>query len=167
MSLAQNIDRLCFAIDAPLKCEFEELYSSLFGNASTYKKVVAALATKKVGMTRLELIEALGIGSVHVEAHGWSFRGDGTYPGGVQIDLVLDRADNVINICEMEYSANEFVIDKEYAARLGRRLAAFVGVTNTRKAVHLTFVTANGLFRNQYSSRVQSEVTLDDLFCEV
>ena len=256
MSLAQNIDRLCFAIDAPLKHEFDELYSSLFKDASAYKKVVAALATKKAGMTRLELIgalgivatgkltevletlessgfiriyrsfgakkknsiyqltdpftlfhfrfletpstdehfwsstltspaqtvwrglaferlcllhtpqmrRALGIGSVHVEAYGWSFRGDGTYPDGVQIDLVLDRADNVINICEMKYSANEFVIDKEYAARLGRKLATFAGVTKTRKAVHLTFVTANGLFRNQYSGRVQSEVALEDLF---
>lgn len=256
MSLAQNIDRLCFAIDAPLKHEFDELYSSLFRDASAYKKVVAALATKKAGMTRLELIEslgisatgkltevletlessgfiriyrsfgakkknsiyqltdlftlfhfrfldapssdehfwsstltspaqtvwrglaferlcllhtaqmrsALGIGSVHVEAYGWSFRGDGTYPDGVQIDLVLDRADNVINICEMKYSANEFVIDKEYAARLGRKLATFAGVTKTRKAVHLTLVTANGLFRNQYSGRVQSEVALEDLF---
>ncbi len=256
MSLAQNIDRLCFAIDAPLKCEFEELYSSLFRNASTYKKVVAALATKKVGMTRLELIEALGvgatgkltevlktlessgfirsyrsfgarkknaiyqlidpftlfhfrfletpstdehfwsatvtspaqaawrglaferlcllhlpqlrralgIGSVHVEAYGWSFRGDETYPDGVQIDLVIDRADNVINVCEMKYSSDEFVIDKEYSLRLGRKVATFVGVTKTRKAVHVTFVTANGLFRNQYSGRVQSEVMLDDLF---
>jgi len=55
-------------------------------------------------------------------------------------------------------------IDKEYSLRLGRRLATFAGVTKTRKAVHLTFVTANGLLRNQYSGRVQSEVTLGDLF---
>ena len=111
-----------------------------------------------------QLRRALGIGSVHVEAYGWSFRGDETYPDGVQIDLVIDRADNVINVCEMKYSSDEFVIDKEYFLRLGRKVATFVGVTKTRKAVHVTFVTANGLFRNQYSGRVQSEVMLDDLF---
>ena len=256
MSLAQNLDRLCFAVDAPLKGEFDELYSSLFRDAISYKKVVAALAKKKIGMTRLELIEtldisttgrlseslktleasgfirsyrsygakkknaiyqltdpftlfhfrfletpstdehfwsstlsspaqaawrglaferlcllhlpqvrrALGVGSIHVEAYGWSFKGDETYPDGVQIDLVLERADNVINICEMKYSANVYAIDKAYDSALGRKIATFAGVTGTRKAIHLTLVTVNGLLRNQYSGRVQSEVVLADLF---
>ena len=256
ISLAQNLDRLCFAVDAPLKGEFDELYSSLFRDAISYKKVVAALAKKKIGMTRLELIEALdisttgrlseilktleasgfirsyrsygakkknaiyqltdpftlfhfrfletpstdehfwsstlsspaqaawrglaferlcllhlpqvrralGVGSIHVEAYGWSFKGDETYPDGVQIDLVLERADNVINICEMKYSANVYAIDKAYDSALGRKIATFAGVTGTRKAIHLTLVTANGLLRNQYSGRVQSEVVLADLF---
>ena len=256
MSLAQNLDRLCFAVDAPLKGEFDELYSSLFRDAISYKKVVAALAKKKIGMTRLELIEtldisttgrlseslktleasgfirsyrsygakkknaiyqltdpftlfhfrfletpstdehfwsstlsspaqaawrglaferlcllhlpqvrrALGVGSIHVEAYGWSFKGDETYPDGVQIDLVLERADNIINICEMKYSANVFAIDKAYDSALGRKIATFAGVTGTRKAIHLTLVTANGLLHNQYSGRVQSEVVLVDLF---
>ena len=256
MSLAQNLDRLCFAIDAPLRCEFEELYSSLFMDAVLYKRVVATLAKKKAGMTRSEILDALGIavtgklsealktleasgfirsyrsygakkkntiyqlmdpftlfhfrfletpssdehfwsstltspvqtiwkglaferlcllhlsqirkalgiGSIHVEAYGWSFRGDDTYPNGVQIDLVIDRADNIINICEMKYSSNAFAIDKAYDGMLSQKLATFSGVTKTRKAVHLTFVTANGLLKNQYSGRVQSEVTLSDLF---
>ncbi len=47
---------------------------------------------------------------------------------------------------------------------VGRKVATFAGVTGTRKAIHLVFVTANGLLRNQYSGRVQSEVTLEDLF---
>ena len=80
------------------------------------------------------------------------------------VDLVIDRADNIINICEMKYSSNAFAIDKAYDGALSQKLATFAGVTKTRKAVHLTFVTANGLLRNQYSGRVQSEVALDDLF---
>ena len=108
--------------------------------------------------------KALGIGSIHVEAYGWAFRGDETYPDGIQIDLVLERADNVINLCEMKYSANVFAIDKAYDGVLGRKVAIFAGVTGTRKAIHLTLVSANGLLQNQYSSRIQSEVTLDDLF---
>ncbi len=101
---------------------------------------------------------------IHVEAYGWSFKGNETYPDGVQIDLVLERADNVINICQMKYSANVYAIDKVYDSALGRKIATFAGVTGTRKAIHLTLVTANGLLRNQYSGRVQSEVVLADLF---
>jgi len=101
---------------------------------------------------------------VHVEAYGWNFRGDETYPEGVQIDLILERADNVINLCEMKYCSESFAIDKTYEGVLARKLATFVGVTKTRKAVHLTLVTANGLVRNAHSDRVQSELTLEDLF---
>ena len=257
-SLAQNFDSLCFAPNAPLRSEFDELYSSLFRNAEAYKRVVSSLAKKKVGMTRLELLESTGIGAtgkmteiletlescgfirsyrsfgakkkntiyqlidpftlfhfrfletpssdehfwqstiaspaqavwrglaferlcllhlrqirkalgidvIHVEAYGWSFRGDDTYPDGAQIDLVLDRADNIINFCEMKYSCNVFAIDKEYDSILARKAATFAGVTKSRKALHQTIVTANGLMRNGYSGRVQSEVTLDDLFKE-
>ena len=73
-------------------------------------------------------------------------------------------SDNVINICEAKYSANAFAIDKAYDTELRRKAATFAGVTGTKKALHLTLVTANGLVRNQYSSRVQSQVGLDDLF---
>lgn len=64
----------------------------------------------------------------------------------------------------MKYSANVFAIDKSYNGILGRKIATFAGVTGTRKAIHLTVVTANGLLKNQYSSQVQTEVTLNDLF---
>ena len=255
-SLAQNLDRICFAPDAPLKNEFGELYSSLFKDAETYKKVVAALAGKKCGMTRLELLaalgipatgrisevletleasgfvrsyrsygakkkntiyqltdpftlfhfrfldppptderfwsstaaspaqatwrglaferlcllhlrqirEALGVGVIYVEAYGWFFGGDDTYPDGVKIDLVLDRADNVVNVCEIKYSREAFAIDKNCAASLGLKLATFAGVNHLKKAVHLTMVVAGGLVRNAHSGCVQSVVTLDDLF---
>ena len=78
-SLAQNLDRICFASDAPLKREFDELYSSLFKDASSYKKVVAALARKKCGMTRLELLDALEIAATgkatpKVEVRRFRFR---------------------------------------------------------------------------------------------
>ena len=128
---------------------------------STWK----GLAFERLCLLHLPQVRrALGVGSIHVEAYGWSFKGDETYPDGVQIDLVLERADNVINICEMKYSANVYAIDKAYDSALGRKIATFAGVTGTRKAIHLTLVTANGLLRNQYSGRVQSEVVLADLF---
>lgn len=89
---------------------------------------------------------------------------DDVYPVGAQIDLLLDRSDGVINVCEMKFSSEAFLMDGRTEAALLRKLAVFTGVTRTRKAVHLTMVTAFGLLRNAHSGRVQSEVTMDDLF---
>ena len=85
-------------------------------------------------------------------------------PDGAQIDLLFDRADNVINVCECKYTSEPFRIDKEYDARLARKIGVFREVTKTRKSIHLTIITSSGLVRNEYSSRIQSEVSLDDLF---
>ena len=90
--------------------------------------------------------------------------GDFPAADGAPIDLVLDRADNVVNVCELKYSRDAFVIDKEYETALGRKIATFAGVNRLKKAVHLTMVSAGGLVRNAHSGRVQSVVTLDDLF---
>ena len=66
----------------------------------------------------------------------------------------------------MKYSKDAFAIDKSYDNILSRKIATFSGVTKTRKAVHLVFVTANGLLKNQYSGRIQSEILLSDLFTQ-
>ena len=255
-SLAQNIDAMFFKDNAPLKGEFGELYKSLFGKASAYEKVVTALAGRKTGMTRAEIISeighglaggltgiletlecsgfirryramgkrtrdgiyqlmdnftlfhfkflrgatsdenfwqstslshvrttwkglsferlclqhvrqiraALGISGVNVEAYAWNHVPDETCPVGAQIDLVLDRSDGVINVCEMKYSADLFVIDAKTEDNIMRKLTVFSSATRTRKAVHLTMVTPFGILANAHSGRVQSEVTLNDLF---
>ena len=107
---------------------------------------------------------ALGIAGVHVEAYAWSHIPDETCPVGTQIDLLLDRSDGVINVCEMKYAPDIFVIDAKTEDGLMRKLAVFSSVTHTRKAVHLTMATPFGILRNAHSGRVQSEITLNDLF---
>ena len=107
---------------------------------------------------------ALGIASVLTNVHAWYHAPDDVYPVGVQIDLLLDRADNVINVCEMKYFAGLYAIDKAADADFEQKLETFRAVTKTEKAVHLTLVTSRGLVRNAYANSVQSEVTLDDLF---
>ncbi len=82
---------------------------------------------------------------------------------GAQIDLLIDRNDNVINLCEMKFSLSEFVIDKKYDESLRNKKAAFVRETKTRKAIHQTMITTYGVRRNEYSGQVQSEVKMDDL----
>ena len=89
---------------------------------------------------------------------------DDVYPVGAQIDMLIERADHVVNICEMKFSAQPFSIDKNYLERLKTKIGAFKQMTKTRSAIHLTFVTASGLLQNKYSGIVQSEVTLEDLF---
>jgi Predicted ATPase (AAA+ superfamily) len=81
-----------------------------------------------------------------------------------QIDLLIDRNDRVINLCEMKYSKDEYVITKEYNDTLRKRYALFTDETKTRKTIHTTMITTFGIKHNMYWGNIQSEVKLDDLF---
>ena len=253
-SLAQNIDRIYFAPDAPLRYEYENLFQSLFKNADSYIKVIEALATKKKGLRREDLAdmamikgggtltkiiadlvscgfireymafgkqkrdrlyqlidpfslfhlafsekqrrftenywlhysttpahtawsgyafelvcllhipqikEALGISGVLTEVSSWYSK---TSDPGAQIDLVLDRADKIIHLCEMKFASDEYSIDKDYSKRLREKKSSFLAETGTRKAAHTTLATTYGLARNEYGAEVLFQLTMDDLF---
>ena len=81
-----------------------------------------------------------------------------------QIDLLIERNDDVINLCEMKYASGVFVIDKKYDEILRNKRAAFRAEVKTMKAIHLTFITTYGLKHNEYWGNIQSEITMDDLF---
>ncbi len=89
---------------------------------------------------------------------------DGTEWKGGQIDMLIDRKDGVINICEMKFVSSEFEITEKYEEHLRERAALFQKVTKTRKALHHTFITTYGVRKNKYSGIVQNEVLMDDLF---
>ena len=89
---------------------------------------------------------------------------NGTSWKGGQIDLLIDRADDVINLCEVKYAADKYVITADYEEHLRRRATLFRNVTRTRKSVCHTFITIYGVVQNLHSGIVQSEVTMDDLF---
>jgi hypothetical protein len=78
--------------------------------------------------------------------------------------LVIDRQDNVVNLCEIKFSRNPFAIDREYSENLQNKLDAFIEEVEPKKAVHLTMISANGLVQNNYSGIIQSNVVLADLF---
>ncbi|MFH1321843.1 MAG: ATP-binding protein [Bacteroidota bacterium] len=87
---------------------------------------------------------------------------------GAQIDLLIDRDDNVINLCEMKLNNTEYAIDKKYAKEIAKKVNTFTSSTKTKKNVFVTFITSYGLITNQYSSQyVQSELTMDHLFVEI
>jgi len=253
-SLAQNIDRIYFAANAPLKNEYQNLFRALFKSADSHIKVVEALASKRKGLSRDEITAAskiagggtltkvladliscgfvqeylafrkrkrdrlfqlidpftlfhltfadkqkrltedfwlqycatpahsawsgyafelvcllhmpqikkgLGISGVLTEASSW--RSKDASPGA-QIDLVLDRSDKIIHLCEMKFASDEYAIDKAYSLKLREKRAAFLAETSTRKAAHTTLVTTFGLKRNEYSAEILFQMTMNDLF---
>lgn len=254
-SLSQNIDELFFGQNPILLSEFDFLYSSLFNDASLYRKIVEALATKLKGLTREELIgilkinnngklsEALGnlqkcdflrsyqafgkkekgmlyqlsdmftlfylrfLKNYHgMDNHAWSNMPEGkrnawagyafeqvcilhinqlklalgisgiacnvcswSYKNelqGAQIDLIIDRSDKSIDLCEMKYCIGLYELKKDYVEWMRERRNLFREVTGTNKSIRLTLVSAGGIKQNKYSSSIQGKVILDDLFKE-
>jgi hypothetical protein len=98
-----------------------------------------------------EVKKALQIGAVQSTASSWRQPGTSS-ESGAQIDLLLDRADQCINICEIKFSTQPFVIDKKYARELEQKLAAFRQNSRTRKTLFLTFITTYGRTRSIKSS---------------
>lgn len=112
----------------------------------------------------LELKKALGIESVHTETSMWRYRSKNDEQGA-QIDLLIDRQDMCINICEMKFSINEYEITKGYAIELESKLKVFRENTQTRKTLFLTMVTTQGVKNiNNYTGLVHNEIKMDVLF---
>lgn len=91
----------------------------------------------------------------------------GTKARGAQIDLLFDRKDDAITLCEIKYSDAPFVITKEYVEVLNRKMDVFKEQTRTKKQLFLAFISANGIKNNYYAEDMMSGVvTLDDFFKE-
>ena len=109
-----------------------------------------------------QIKKTLGISGVHTTTSSWLASGE--LNRGAQIDLVIDRRDNVINLCEMKFSVHPFTIDKKYDEELRNKVGVFREETKTRKAIYLTMITTFGLKQNTYSGNVQNDITMDALF---
>ena len=131
---------------------------------SAMHRAWSGLAFERLCMAHTQQIKAaLGIAGVLSNVYSWR-KGADEMSDGAQIDLLIDRKDQVINLCEMKYSLSEYVIDAEYEQKLRNKKSVFIDTTNTRKAVHLTMVTTFGIKANAHSGIVQNEITLEDLF---
>jgi AAA+ ATPase superfamily predicted ATPase len=111
-----------------------------------------------------QLKNALGIESVHTENYIWRYtpkQGE----NGVQIDLLIDRQDRCINLCEMKFSINEFEITKSYAKDLQAKIDVFREKSKIKKTIFLTMVTTNGVKNiSNYVGLVQKEIKIEALF---
>ena len=255
LSFEGNTDSLLFGRNPKLKDEFNRLFSAIFDNAKSCKKIVRLLATRHSGFTREEIatktglplggglsemlkalaesdfilryvpygqpgkvehyklmdsfclfwlkyvepnlsdatfmadhmasdimkswrgvafeevcwqhipqmLKALEIGGVKSTVSAWAIKGDDTQ-AGAQIDLLIKRADNVVNLCEMKFASTPYTIDKEEAEKLQVRIESLKETLRAKQTVHLTMVTTFGITYGKHSGMVQRQVLLDDLF---
>lgn len=109
----------------------------------------------------LQIKRAMGISGVQTEVSSWRSTNKAH---GAQIDLVIDRRDGIINLCEIKFSISPFSIDKKYDAELRNKVGSFKTETQTKKSTFLTMLTTFGLQSNSYSGNVQSSFKMDVLF---
>ncbi len=252
LSVAQNFDRMFFSEDGELTHEYDALYASLFKNPNVHISIINTLSTKKVGMTRSELLDkskqsdneqfakalkeleqcgfirkytcfgkktkdamyqlmdnytlfyfqfvvknengdktfwssmynsplhnnwsglafervclqhleqikkGLGFGAVISTAHSWTSQ-------GAQIDLIIDRNDDIINVCEMKYSKGKYTLDSEEIEKMQNRVDIFQKETETTKSINLTLITSNGVSTGSDIHNIHSMLTMDDLFLQ-
>ena len=123
------------------------------------------LAFERVCLQHIQQIKrGLQIGGVVTHICSWRHIPDEVHTQGAQIDLLIDRADNVIDVCEMKYCSDNYAPDKRSDEEMRRRLAVFEAVAAPRKAVRAVLVTPFGIERNAYCNRFSNVVTFTDLF---
>lgn len=253
MSVPQNFDALLYGSQAPLRDEFDRLFSSQFTHPGELQKIVTLLARKRSGYMREEIAQkcgfttgggltrmlsalvkssfvtpyvpfgeskprfrltdpfcmfylkhvkdnrdsttywqssfnspamlawsgfafedvcrahikqiknALGIGDVTTRESSWVVPGTET-ERGMQIDLVIDRDDRKICLCEMKFTQGKFMVGRDYAEKVQERIRRTIEFTGNTKPVISVLVTTYGIERNEYSGRFQKVMTLEDLF---
>ena len=133
-------------------------------NTVTYK-TWCGLSFERVCLLHAEQIkQALGISGVISGVYSW--RSAASSPGA-QVDMVIDRSDDVVDLCEMKYTAAPLQMTSADADDFRRKAEVFATETGTGKAIHSVLVSACGVVRNEYSDELQRVLTLEDLFKEI
>jgi AAA+ ATPase superfamily predicted ATPase len=119
-------------------------------------------AFEQVCLVHIDQIKKeLGISGVETQCSSWRSK---KQTPGAQIDLLIDRRDGVINLCEMKFSVGVFVIDKKHDAELRNKKSAFITETSTKKTVSVTMITTFDIQANSYSGNVQNSLNMNALF---
>lgn len=257
LSAVQNIQNICFAPTGYLRNEFDRLFASLFNDHQKHISIIRALASKRKGLTRNEIIalteltnsgkltdilfeleasgfitiyggygkkskqslyrltdayslfyltfleplgktskldftklsdlplwktwsgytfeniclthidqirKALSIGGMASSIASFVARPKDGLPG-TQIDLLIDRSDQSINLCEIKYSTKEYVVTKQGVENLHTKKRVFAYHTKTKKHLFTTLITTMGVIENEHQlHEVDQVVTMEDLF---
>lgn len=110
-----------------------------------------------------QIKRGLEIGGVKSYSSAWSLAGDDTREGA-QVDLLIFRNDNVVNLCEMKFASDTYHVTKEEEARLRNRIEALKTTLTAKQTVHLTMITTYGIAYGKHIGLIQKQLTLDDLF---
>ena len=137
----------------------ENYWSSFIDNAA--HRAWSGFAFEQVCLSHInEIKKVIGISGVHADVSSWICRNK---DNPTQIDLVIDRADRVINLCEIKFVNGQFEIDKSYDLALRNKIETFRNETKTKKALHLLMITTYGVKPGKYAGIVHSEVVMDEL----
>jgi AAA+ ATPase superfamily predicted ATPase len=134
-------------------------------SASSSWKSWSGMAFERICLKHIPQIKrALGIAAVYTTESAWRYAPK-VGQNGAQIDLLIDRQDFTINLCEIKFSTSEFIIDKKYASEIEQKRNIFREVTRTKKTIFPTMITTFGTRPNEYKlNLIQNEVKMDALF---
>ncbi len=111
-----------------------------------------------------QIKSALGISGVYTKHSSWKFKGNDALPGA-QIDMIIDRADQIIHLCEAKFTKENFALTNDYSARLRLKKSIFKQATQTKKAVFTTLLTTYPALQNKYYlEEIECEISMDKLF---
>ena len=120
-------------------------------------------AFENVCFNHIEQIKkALGISGISTTQSAWTKMGE-EYKG-TQIDMIISRKDNIVNMCEMKYYGEAFMVDKDYDSILRHRKNLLYEIIPKKNAVHNTLITTFGIRNNEYRWSFDNVITMDDLF---
>ena len=123
------------------------------------------LSFERVCFWHIPQIKAsLGISGIGSDVYSW--RGKDEDGRSAQIDMLIDRADGTVSVCEMKYGQEKFDMTAEEAEKVRRRGVLFSRATKSHKAIQNVLISCFGINRSKYSGVIHREVTLDDLFKE-
>jgi hypothetical protein len=112
-----------------------------------------------------QIAKALGFSGIIYSFSSWTYRPKNKNDKGAQIDLLIERSDNCINLCEIKFYNQLFTVTKEYSEKLTYKKEKFMEITQTRKTVFVTLITSYGAKENSfYLEAVNNQLTLNDLF---
>ncbi len=141
----------------------DENYWTKILSTPTYH-IWCGLAFERVCLLHTRQIKsALGISGITANIFSWHIQKTDEHPG-VQIDLLIDRSDNVVSICEMKYASNGYVMTKAEAEKINTRIRVFSLYLPAKKGTQLVMITSNGMSQNKYSVNFNRELTAESLF---
>jgi hypothetical protein len=113
-----------------------------------------------------EILRALELSVVAEAKSGWRYLpAQEDSDDGIQIDLLIDRADKCINLCEIKFYDDELILSKAYAQLLRKKKMCFKEKTGTKKTLFTTMITTYGVRKDKYYlDAVDGQLTMDDLF---
>jgi len=140
-------------------------YWLLKQNSSSYR-TWSGYAFETVCLKHIAQIKkCLGISGIATIESCWFYRPKEKEMSGAQIDLIIDRSDNCISLCEIKFSDNEFVINKKYAENLKNKIDTFKRQTKTKKTLFVVMITTNGVLKNKYYDElIDKQITASEIF---